>query len=89
MAMQKAVLDGHDELYLLGCDLNYRDGVKKQDHFDPTYKVGDEQPAFYANRNALWGHICAVNTIQSLGVKVYNASNEGNLHLYPRKNPWQ
>ena len=85
MAMQIAVNKGYDELILLGCDLEYRDG-KKQDHFDPNYKHGKEQPAFYAARNALYGHLQALNYIRrrKLNVKVYNATPGGFLELWER-----
>jgi hypothetical protein len=86
VAMQIAVLKGYDELVLLGCDLEYRDG-KKQDHFHPDYKHGAEQPAFYAARNALYGHLQALNYIRrkKLNVKVYNATPGGMLELWERK----
>lgn len=86
MAMQLAFNKGYDELILLGCDLAYRDGKKKQDHFDPQYKHGQEQPAFYAARNALHGHLCALNTIRrkKLDLKVYNATPGGLLEIWER-----
>lgn len=86
MAMQIAVLKGYDDLILLGCDLEYRDG-KKQDHFDPAYKHGQEQPAFYAARNALYGHLQALNTIRRkrLNVHIYNATPGGLLEIWERK----
>lgn len=84
IAMQVAVQKGFDELVLLGCDLEYRD--KKQSHFDENYEHGGEQPAFYAGRNAFYGHIQAMNWIRrkQKGIKVVNATEGGLLELWPR-----
>lgn len=83
-AMQRAILDGFDELVLLGCDLEYRD--KKQNHFDSHYEHGGEQPARFATMNALWGHIQGLNYIRrkKLPVKVWNATIGGNLEIWER-----
>lgn len=82
--MQRAVLDGYDELVLLGCDLMYKN--KKQSHFHKEYEHGGEQPAFYASRNALYGHIQALNYIRrrKLNVSVYNGTVGGLLEIWPR-----
>ena len=85
VAMQIALLKGFDELVLLGCDLNYRDN--KPSHFAEGYEHGFEQPAFYANKNNLWAHVCGINyhARRNLPYKVINATVGGDLHLYPRK----
>ena len=82
--MQRAVLDGFDELILLGCDLEYRD--RKPSHFDKNYEHGGEQPAFYASRNAFYGHVQGINWIRRKGknVRIYNATRGGLLELWPR-----
>jgi len=82
--MQRAVLDGFDELVLLGCDLEYRD--RKPSHFDKNYEHGGEQPAFYASRNAFYGHVQALNWIRRKGsnVRILNATRGGLLELWPR-----
>ena len=84
IAMQVAVLQGYDELVLLGCDLIYRD--KKKNHFHPDYEHGGEQPAFYQSRNAFYGHVQALNWIRRKGrdIKVTNATRGGLLELWPR-----
>jgi hypothetical protein len=84
VAMQIAVIQGYDQLVLLGCDLNYRDN--KPSHFDETYEHGYEQPARYANLNNLWGHICGIqyHGRRNLPFDVVNATIGGDLHLYPR-----
>lgn len=86
MAMQLAVLKGFDEIILIGCDLQYRE--KKHNHFDPAYEHGGEQPAFYQARNALYGHITALNYIhrRMLNVNVINATTGGYLDIWQRKN---
>lgn len=83
-AMQRAVMDGWDELVLVGCDLEYKD--RKPSHFDPRYEHGGEQPAWFAARNALWGHIQGLNYIRrkKLPVKVWNATIGGNLEIWER-----
>jgi hypothetical protein len=84
VAMQIAVLKGFDEIILLGCDLGYRD--KKKNHFHPDYEHGNEQPAFYAAKNAFFGHVQALNYIRRKkpNIKVYNATRGGLLELWER-----
>lgn len=82
--MQIAVQQGYDELVLLGCDLEYRDN--KPSHFSDRYEHGGEQPAFYASRNALFGHIQALNWIRrkKKNITVLNATDGGLLELWQR-----
>ena len=82
--MQLAVMDGHTELVLIGCDLLYRDNFPS--HFDKKYEWGGEQPAFYAAKNALFGHIQAQNYIRrrKLNIAVLNATDGGSLEIWPR-----
>ena len=84
MAMQVAVMQGFDEILLLGCDLLYRD--KKPSHMHPSYEHGGEQPAFYAARNAFYGHVQALNWIRrrKKNITVLNATRGGLLELWPR-----
>jgi hypothetical protein len=84
VAMQVAMLKGFDEIVLLGCDLVYRD--KKPSHFDKRYEHGGEQPAFYASRNAFFGHVQAMNWIRrkKKNIEVLNATRGGLLELWPR-----
>lgn len=85
VAMQAAVLRGFDELVLLGCDLEYRNG-KGKSHFSRQYEHGKEQPAFYAARNALFGHLQALNWIRRKhkDIRVLNATEGGMLELWER-----
>lgn len=84
VAMQVAVLNGFDKIVLLGCDLEYRD--HKPSHFDGNYEHGGEQPAFYASRNAFYGHVQAMNWIRRKqpNIEVLNATEGGLLELWPR-----
>jgi len=79
VAMQIAVKMGYGPLYLVGCDLGYKDG--KPSHFDPEYEKGVLRPAKYANGNCLWAHNVA---FRSCPVPVYNATIGGKLDVYPR-----
>lgn len=85
VAMQVAVLRGFDELILIGCDLEYKNG-KGKSHMHPDYEHGGEQPAFYAAKNAFFGHVQAMNYIRRKrpDVKVYNATSGGLLELWER-----
>lgn len=85
MAMQLAVRKGFTELILIGCDLQYRQN--KHNHFSPAYEHGGEAPAHVQARNAMWGHICAMNYIRRrrLNLDVINATLGGSLELWTRK----
>lgn len=85
MAMQLAAMRGFDELILIGCDLAYRNGNRS--HFSPLYENGGERPPFQSARNALFGHIQALNTIRrkKLDLRVYNATRGGTLDIWERR----
>ena len=84
VAMQLAA-QRYDEIILLGCDLQYKNG-KGKSHMHPDYEHGGEQPAFYAAKNAFFGHVQALNYIRrrKLNVKVLNATRGGLLELWER-----
>jgi len=84
MAMQIAYIRGASEVVLLGCDLEYRQN--KKNHFHPDYEHGGEQPAFYQARNALHGHLMALNYIRrrKLNLNIFNATRGGALELWQR-----
>ncbi len=84
IAMQIAVMNSFDEIVLLGCDLMYRD--KKPSHMHKDYEHGGEQPAFYASRNAFYGHVQALNWIRrkDKDIRVLNATPGGLLELWER-----
>ena len=79
VAVQIAALQGYNPIYLIGCDLGYRDGGTS--HFTPDYEHGREQPARYANLNTLAAHMIAARTGK---VKIYNATIGGELEVYDR-----
>jgi hypothetical protein len=84
VAMQVAATRGFDDIILLGCDLQYRD--RKASHFNPSYEHGGEQPAFYASRNAFYGHVQAMNYLRrrNKDISIRNATPGGLLELWPR-----
>jgi hypothetical protein len=78
IAVQIAVTLGYKPIYLLGCDLNYRDG--KPSHFSKDYEngiEGDLRPARLANLDTLMAHMVAS---RSSPVKIYNCTPTGLLH---------
>jgi hypothetical protein len=84
--MQLAIKQGYDDIILVGCDLEYKDGKDDPSHFDPRYKNGKEKPAWLAAKNALWGHIQAMNYLKRkhLNVRVRNATHGGLLEVWER-----
>lgn len=59
-AIQLAVMEDYGPLYLLGCDMNYKDG--EPNHFDKDYEKGfvrHEQKAYLANGDARECHLIA------------------------------
>ena len=73
----------YNPLYLVGCDLGYKDN--EVNHFDKNY-MGKRSPyrkrsAYYCNGNSLRAHECAA---QSSPVPIYNATIGGELEVYPR-----
>lgn len=84
IAIQIAVNLGHSPIYLIGCDLGYRDGLPA--HFTDTYEKGLEgalRPARYANMNTFMAH---VNAARSSPVPIFNATIGGELEVYERVN---
>ena len=77
---QWAVLLGYDEIYLLGCDLNFTDG--HDDHFvEDYYPTVDSGYQERSNTNALYAHELIKRCCP---VPVYNATLGGELEVYPR-----
>jgi len=79
VAVQIAVQAGYSPIYLVGCDLGYRDN--EPSHFDPNYEHGQEQPARLANLNTLVAHIIAK---RSSPQPIFNATLGGELEVYER-----
>lgn len=82
VAIQIAVKEGYAPIYLIGCDLGYKDGA--HNHFADTYENGLEnslRPALQANLNTFLAH---VNAARSSPVKIYNATIGGELEVYER-----
>lgn len=82
VAIQIAVTLGYGPVYLIGCDLGYKDS--QPSHFSDNYETGYEKmlrPARYANTDTIMGHIIAK---RSSPVPIYNATVGGNLEVYER-----
>jgi len=82
VAVQMAVQMGFAPIYLIGCDLGYRDD--KPSHFTSEYiNVPDSnlRGARYANMDTLAAHMIAK---RSSPVPIYNATLGGSLEVYPR-----
>lgn len=75
---------GYDEIYLVGCDGEFTDGVT--DHFMPYYKSVDSG---YAERN----NSCINNAHkiikESCSAPIYNATIGGSIEVYPRVNIYE
>ena len=80
VAIQIASLS-FDEIFLVGCDLGYKDG--NPSHFDKNYETGhtDIKNARYANMDTLAAHMLAA---RSCPIPIYNATVGGELEVYPR-----
>ena len=79
VAVQLAVQEGFGPIYLVGCDLGYRDEAVS--HFSDIYAHGREQPARYANLDTLAAHMIAA---RSAPVRIFNATLGGTLEAYER-----
>jgi SAM-dependent methyltransferase len=87
-AMQLAFYMGFSEIYLVGCDLGFKDEGANQsgsdpNHFDPNYRT----PGFKAdilNRNMKATHELCQRMAKKHGVKIFNATIGGSLEVYPR-----
>lgn len=80
LAIQIAVKAGFDKIYLVGCDLGYKD--QEESHFIDGYASGYEiDEARYANMDKVAAHMIAM---RSSPVRIYNATIGGDLEVYPR-----
>jgi hypothetical protein len=89
--IQIAVMDGYEEIYLVGCDLGYQMDWTKN-HFVEDYPQGNTPPnwwdaGFWAHAdqiNAMHAHRIAKEECDARGVKIFNATVGGELETYPR-----
>lgn len=96
IAIQTAVLQGCNPIYLVGCDLYiYRGPGPDINHFHPdylSYKVrkstGEELvgPEGWerTNRRLIKAHTMARDSASAIGVSIYNATVGGTLEVYER-----
>lgn len=78
VAIQIAHVAGYSPIYLVGCDLGYKDG--EPNHFSAGYEHGKEQAARFANLDTHEAHVIA----SRMGLEIYNATIGGDLEVYPR-----
>lgn len=82
VAIQIAVTLGYGPIYLVGCDLGYKDN--EPSHFTSSYENGYEKmlrPALYANNDTVMAHMIAKRCSP---VPIYNATKGGLLEVYER-----
>jgi hypothetical protein len=70
-----------DTVYLVGCDLGYKDG--QVNHFDANYTqgAGELRDARYTELDILQAHMIAA---RSFPKRIFNATVGGSLEVYPR-----
>lgn len=70
-----------DTVYLVGCDMGYREGAVN--HFDENYTkgVGELRNARYTELDILQAHMIAARSFPS---RILNATAGGSLEVYPR-----
>jgi hypothetical protein len=79
-AIQLAVLNGADEIYLVGCDLGYGNDVG-HDHFSEEYSKYPKKLSDWHTNEVLEAHKMAY---RSSPVKIFNATVGGSLEVYKR-----
>jgi hypothetical protein len=81
LTVQLAIEMGYSPIYLVGCDLGYKDN--ETSHFSDEYVNTELRSAYYANMDTLAAHMVAK---RSSKVPIYNATIGGLLEVYPRVN---
>jgi hypothetical protein len=96
VAMQLAFHMGFKNIALIGCDHNYSikgpahqivvSGEKDDNHFDPKYFSDGVNWQLPDLLHSELSYSIARDVFQRHGRKIYNATEEGNLELFPRIN---
>jgi len=90
--MQQAIKLGYNELYLLGCDLDWHvlEGDDDSNHFSREYEaeleVHTADRARFNNELGKRMHELAAEWCKENGIWVFNATIGGSLEAYPRAN---
>lgn len=96
IGLQLAVLQGWNPIYLVGCDLyEYRGPGPDINHFHPEYseykirkstgkEVVPPENWEHLNNRLVRAHQMCKESMQAMGVTVYNATVGGKLEVYPR-----
>ncbi|MFA5808763.1 MAG: hypothetical protein WC935_00315 [Thermoleophilia bacterium] len=88
--MQQAIKMGYNELYLVGCDLDWHvlEGDEDTNHFDRAYEanleIHTEDRAKFNNELGSAMHDLIARWCKEHGVWVFNATVGGSLDVYPR-----
>ncbi len=82
--MQICLYMGFKEIYLIGCDCNYKgaDIHSKELTYDEDDKLFES--ADYVGWSMIQDHKCMKEAADRMGVKIYNATRGGMLEVYPR-----
>ena len=78
MAVQLAAREGYSPLYLVGCDLGYKQGI--DNHFAAEY----DEPINIEKANALNAVIGHAHKLANTQWEIYNAGVGGTLEAYKR-----
>lgn len=84
--MQICLYMGFSEIYLLGCDCNYKGADIHSEGL--TYAEEDKlfESADYVGWSMIQDHKCMKKAVDRLGVRIFNATRGGMLEVYPRVN---
>jgi hypothetical protein len=88
IAMQAAVVMGHNPIYLLGCDLGFKDfaeGSPDPNHFDPSYMGFDDFPWGERDSTLIYTHELMERETRERGVDVLNCSPPSPLDAIHRR----
>jgi hypothetical protein len=78
IAMQVAVLMGYNPIFLLGCDLGFKDfaqGTPDPNHFDPGYIGFDDFPWADRDTTLVYTHDLMERETRQRGVEIINCSS--------------
>lgn len=87
VAVQIAVLMGFNPIYLLGCDLGFREFVQGEpdpNHFDPSYVGWDDFPWSSRDATLRYTHEIMASEARTRGVELINCTDGGLLEAHPR-----
>lgn len=86
--VQIACYMGFKKIYLVGCDLGYKDLKDNVDinHFTKEYNYIEEKNMSIHNKIMIESHLLIKRMTRKIGVEIINATVGGDLNLYKREN---